>query len=205
MGSRMHPYISSQNGLLVVTHMWSEGLLGATGSLRPTERYIGRWTYLPAYSIWWTNNWGDVLGGELEHTKLFFSSILSCWLQHKPNLYIKVQLLWRKDHTYDIYVDSLTFKCCRWRTTPLPSGSKTPNAFSPTFEPSLRIKIENNKLQWWTLKSKHYTKMSFANVQCSAVWCCPPSGIQFRYCAFLSSAPPSPSLHSVSSSESHKC
>ena len=67
----------------------------------------------------------------------------------------------------------LTFEYCRLRTTPLPSGSRTPNALSPIFEPSLNQNWHHHQTTRCSgvLWKEHYTNTQFAKYDWTAVRC----------------------------------
>ena len=97
---------------------------------------------------------------------------------HKSHISHPVQknaFLWTKT-IYDDPQYMLTFDICRWRTTHLPSGSKTPNAFSPTSEPSQLIKIchhqtKHQAAEVVSFKPNTLQRCSFQTVFSSAMLC----------------------------------
>ena len=82
--------------------------------------------YLTHFETWWRNGWG------LTESNCPILLVPFDLQEHK--IHNMLWLLWI------IYL--LTFERCRWRTTPPPSGSRTPNVSSPTSEPSRSIEIE---------------------------------------------------------------
>ena len=69
-GSRVYPYTSSQNGRLVATPMWLEGLLGDTDSLRLIKRYFA-WFVVTLKSVQRQHKYEHILKIAQIHTIFF--------------------------------------------------------------------------------------------------------------------------------------
>ena len=177
MGSRMHLYICSQNGLLVATLMWWEGLLGVTDSLRRTERYFERWTYLPAHSIWCTNiqvRWTERYIGKwtFGYTKQF-CKFLQINTESKSLLLISQPCTYHVLHKNAIFVNKRRHIIC-WHLTVageelhICHPVQKPRTRSPR-HPSRACWLELTKLQWWSLSKQTLYKL-LLNC-CRAVLC----------------------------------
>ena len=179
MGSRMHLYICSQNGLLVATLMWWEGLLGVTDSLRRTERYFERWTYLPAHSIWCTNiqvRWTERYIGKwtFGYTKQF-CKFLQINTESKSLLLISQPCTYHVLHKNAIFVNKRRHIIC-WHLTVAGEELHVCHAVQKPWTRSPRhpsrareLKLNKVSVKWNTIQ------IVIDLLQCSAV---------FIYCPF---------------------
>ena len=159
--------------------MWSEGLLGVTDSLRRTERYFERWTYLPAHSIWCTNiqvRWTERYIGKwtFGYTKQF-CKFLQINTESKSLLLISQPCTYHVLHKNAIFVNKRRHIIC-WHLTVAGEELHVCHAVQKPWTRSPRHPSRASELKLNKVSVKSNTLQIVIDLlQCSAV---------FIYCPF---------------------